>query len=104
MTYKSDLGFMTYVTPASLRGGRQADEAISTQGDIPGMHHAVWTAGSNSYTYDNNGNMTSAPNKLMTYDVENRMIKLETATETTLFTYDSGGSRIKKQSGANYTL
>jgi len=94
MTYKGDLGFMTY--------GEQ--KGLSPQGTVPiTAPHAVTTAGSNSYGYDPNGNMTSSPNKLMTYDVENRMIKLETSTETTLFTYDSGGSRIRKQTGATST-
>ena len=80
-------------------------KGLSPQGTVPiTAPHAVTTAGSNSYSYDPNGNMLAATNKLMAYDVENRMISLETSIGTTLFTYDTDGSRIKKQTGANYTL
>ena len=100
MTYKSDVGFFTY--SLSPEGGEgEGEGAITTQGQTPSMPHAVVTAGSNHYTYDNNGNMLSAPNKLMTYDVENRLVSVETSTETALFTYDTDGSRIKKQTNSN---
>lgn len=74
---------------------------ITQQGQTPNIPHAVRTAGSNNYTYDLNGNMRTSPSKLMSYDIENRMISVETSTETTNFTYDVDGSRIKKQTGTN---
>jgi len=69
---------------------------ITTKGQPPPMPHAVITAGSNNYSYDTNGNMLSAPNKLMTYDAENRLIKIEQSSTITTFTYDADGSRISR--------
>ena len=96
MTRKSDVGTMTY-------GSAGHPSPVTSQGGIPPMPHAVMTAGSGNYTYDVNGNMVSAPGRLMTYDVENRMVKLEEPTATTFFTYDADGSRIKKTTGSNST-
>jgi len=71
-----------------------------TQGTMPPMPHAVTTAGSNSYIYDENGNMVSARGggllKDFTYDAENRLIEVNNAGLVTTFQYNHAGKRIKK--------
>jgi RHS repeat-associated protein len=54
--------------------------------------HAVYQAGSNTYQYDNNGNMTSSPGKTLTYDYDNRPVSISGTT----FVYDFSGQRVKK--------
>ena len=76
MLYKSDVGVMTY----GLNAGP----------------HALTSAGGYSYTYDANGNMVSGKNKTMEYDLENRLTKVIEPTQTTGFTYDGDGGRVKK--------
>ncbi len=52
-----------------------------------------------SYTYDTRGNMASGMNHLnsMTYDAENRLIKVQTAGSIdTYYQYDSTGQRVRK--------
>ncbi len=70
ITYNSQLGSYTYGTKP----------------------HAVIQAGTNSYQYDANGNMTNRPNQTITYDYDNRPI----AINGTTFIYDYAGQRIKK--------
>lgn len=81
MTYKSDLGVMTY--------GQNAGP------------HAVTFAGGYSYQYDANGNMIIGKNKTLSYDAENRLIQVNALGAITSFTYDCDGERIKKASGSN---
>lgn len=54
--------------------------------------HAVIQAGTNTYTYDANGNMITRPGQTITYDYDNKPI----AINATTFVYDYSGSRIKK--------
>jgi RHS repeat-associated protein len=54
--------------------------------------HAVYQVGSNSYGYDANGNMTSAPGKTLTYNYDNRPSSINSTT----FVYDYSGHRVKK--------
>jgi len=56
----------------------------------------VKTAGSNTYTYDANGNMDSAGTRTFLYDHENRVTKITDTGVTTDFTYDGDGGRVKK--------
>ncbi len=66
--------------------------------------HAVTTAGSNSYTYDANGNMlTGAGRTFNSYDFENRPTSITSAGQTTTFVYNGDGGRVKKQTGSNVT-
>jgi YD repeat-containing protein len=66
--------------------------------------HAVTTAGSNSYTYDANGNMlTGAGRTFNSYDFENRPTTITSGGQTTTFTYDGDGGRVKKQTGSTVT-
>ncbi|MFA6281950.1 MAG: RHS repeat-associated core domain-containing protein, partial [Candidatus Omnitrophota bacterium] len=76
MTYKSDLGVMTY--------GQSAGP------------HAVTTAGSYSFTYDANGNMTSGKGKTYVYDVENRLKSVDCGLSTESYSYDGDGGRVRK--------
>jgi RHS repeat-associated protein len=63
--------------------------------------HAVTTAGSNSYTYDANGNMSTGAGRTFTYDFENRPTTIVSGGQTTTFTYDGDGGRVKKQTGSS---
>jgi len=57
--------------------------------------HAVTSAGSYSYQYDANGNMTSGKNKTLEYDVENRIIRITQPDAVASFMYDGDGGRVK---------
>ncbi|MEK6714818.1 MAG: LamG-like jellyroll fold domain-containing protein, partial [Candidatus Omnitrophota bacterium] len=90
MTYKSDVGVMTY-----------GSTSLTTGGFI--QPHALTSAGGYSYQYDANGNMTVGKNKTMQYDAENRLVKVDTyavagglrvGEETYL--YDGDGGRVRK--------
>ena len=56
--------------------------------------HAVYQAGSNTYSYDANGNMISAPGKTITYNYDN----MQSSINSTTFVYDYSGQRVKKNS------
>jgi RHS repeat-associated protein len=56
--------------------------------------HAVIQAGTNTYQYDANGNMTQRPNQTITYDYDNRPVSINRTT----FIYDYSGQRVKKNS------
>jgi hypothetical protein len=57
--------------------------------------HAVTAAGSNSYAYDDAGNMLSGAGRTMTWDGQNRLAEAATATATTAYAYAPDGDRIK---------
>ncbi|MBN1521804.1 MAG: hypothetical protein JW928_04660 [Candidatus Aureabacteria bacterium] len=76
MTYKSDIGVMTY-------------------GEGAGPH-AVTYADGYSYLYDANGNMTSGRNRQMEYDCENNLISVTAGSQVTRFSYDGDGGRVQK--------
>jgi RHS repeat-associated protein len=57
--------------------------------------HAVTSAGTNSYGYDSNGNMTNRNGQAMAYDYENRLI----SSGNTSFVYNYKGMRAEKTSG-----
>ncbi|MFZ1991549.1 MAG: RHS repeat-associated core domain-containing protein, partial [Alphaproteobacteria bacterium] len=54
--------------------------------------HAVTQAGSNSYSYDANGNMQTRNGGTITYDYDNRPASIG----STAFVYDYSGQRVKK--------
>jgi RHS repeat-associated protein len=70
--------------------------------------HAVKTAGSNSYTYDNNGNMLARAEGGVTYnhawDVENRLVSVSATGVSVTFTYDGDGRRVKKTENGVTTI
>ncbi len=47
------------------------------------MAHTVLTAGASTFTYDDTGNMLSGAGRTLTYDGENRLVEVVTATATT---------------------
>lgn len=57
--------------------------------------HAVLSAGGNNYTYDGVGNMLTGAGRTLTYDGQNRLVEVVTATATTAYDYGPDGSRIK---------
>ena len=65
--------------------------------------HAVATAGSNTYSYDANGNLTSGAGRTLTYNLENKPVTVTTAGQTTTFVYDGDGERVKKNAGSTTT-
>ncbi|MES2436602.1 MAG: RHS repeat-associated core domain-containing protein [Patescibacteria group bacterium] len=56
--------------------------------------HAVTAIGSDTYAYDNNGNLTSAPGITNLWDYRNRLTQ-SVATSTVTYAYDHANSRIK---------
>ncbi len=84
MTYKSDVGVMTYGVNAGP--------------------HALTSAGGYTYQYDANGNMVSGKNKTITYDTENRLLEVNELGIITSFLYDGDGGRVKKTTGLNSTV
>jgi len=57
--------------------------------------HAPTTIGGVSYTYDNNGNVTSYGTTTVTWDYRNRITKIVGSGATTTFTYDINNERIQ---------
>jgi RHS repeat-associated protein len=84
MTYKSDVGVMTY--------GQNAGP------------HALTSAGGYSYQYDANGNMISGRNKTLSYDAENRLLEVNESGIITSFLYDGDGGRVKKTTASGSTI
>jgi len=74
MTYNSRVGNYTYGTKP----------------------HAVTQAGADTYTYDNNGNMTGGAGRTFTYDYDNRATSIVKAGAATISVYDASGIRVKK--------
>ena len=65
--------------------------------------HAVSTAGANSYTYDNNGNLTGGAGRTLTWNIENKPLTVVQGGTTTTFVYDGDGGRVKKIVGTTTT-
>ena len=72
--------------------------------------HAVSVAGTNSYSYDLNGNMTSGAGRSFDYDFQNKPTCIamsappcSSSATKTMFVYDGAGARVKKTVGANST-
>jgi YD repeat-containing protein len=64
---------------------------------VPGTLR-LQTAPSGSFGYDNNGNMTSAPNATFTYTPDNMLQTASTTRGTATYKYDADGWRAKKES------
>jgi len=56
-----------------------------------------------SYSYDNNGNLTSDSTWTHTWDYNNRLTQSGGATATTTYAYDHTGQRIKYSDGTTKT-
>lgn len=74
-----------------------------TSGPTSVRPHAVTTAGSNSYTYDGNGNMTAGSGRSFTYNLENKPLTITIGGQTTTFVYDGDNGRVKKVVGTTTT-
>ena len=66
--------------------------------------HAVTMAGTSTYGYDANGNMTSrqtaGSNQALVYDYDNRVSSLTVGAVTTSYVYDFQGARAQKSTNA----
>ncbi len=65
--------------------------------------HAVTAAGSNTYTYDKNGNMLTGAGRTYTWNLENKPLTTVQGGTTTTFVYDGDGGRVKKIVGSTTT-
>jgi RHS repeat-associated protein len=66
-------------------------------GDPPGPHAITATQNGLAYDYDDNGNMTRhAAGDLYTWDFEDRLTRVQTATTDTRCVYDYAGQRVLK--------
>ncbi|MCO6452041.1 MAG: RES domain-containing protein [Caldilineales bacterium] len=80
-----------------------------TTGTPSPKSHAVSQAGSNTYSYDCNGNMTgrtvSGIGYTLTYDAENRLTQVnQGGTVQAIFVYDGDGNRVQATVGGVTTL
>ncbi len=93
---KTGVGAYTYGTQA----GDCPEGALSKP-------HAVVTAGSNTYCYDQNGHLrrrkSGATTYTLTYDAENRLIGVSGGTSAS-FVYDGDGRRVKATFGTETTV
>jgi RHS repeat-associated protein len=61
------------------------------------------SVGSDSFSYDDNGNLTSDGHQSYTYDAENRLVTAVVDGQTTQYTYDAAGRRIRKNVAGQIT-
>ncbi len=81
----------------SKTGNILTNSRVGTYSYNPLPHpRAVKTAGSNTYTYDANGNMITRNGSTIAYDYDNRPSSITTGSVTTSFVYDYKGARVKK--------
>lgn len=83
----------------------QMGTAAYTYGD-PAHVGAVTSDGTNTYTYDANGNMiTKSGGWTYTYDAQNRLTKImQNTTTMEQYSYDAFGKRVKRIEGTNVYL
>lgn len=86
ITNKSDVGDYTYA------GTNYANP------------HAATSINGVTYTYDNNGNLTSYGTTTLEWDYNNRLISSGNGVSTTTYGYDHTGQRVKKTSGGVSTI
>lgn len=89
ITNKSDVGSYSYAGT-----GYANPHAVTSIGD--GM-------ATTTYSYDNNGNLTSAGAFAYTWDYRNRLTQVATGTATTTFGYDYNNDRVFKGNGVATT-
>jgi len=66
--------------------------------------HAVTSDGTNTYTYDANGNMLSGAGRAFTWNYSNKPATIVKDGTTVDFSYGPGGERVKKAWGDNYKI
>ncbi|MFZ1402224.1 MAG: hypothetical protein WAW03_03985, partial [Anaerolineae bacterium] len=96
-------GNLTSKAGVSYTYGAQAADCPDGILTLLGKPHAVVTAGSNSYCYDQNGNMRrrkiGASTYTLGYDAENRLTSVSGAA-TASFLYDADGARVQATFGS----
>jgi RHS repeat-associated protein len=89
-TYTQSFGF-------DVAGRMTAQTGVGSYAYGAATHpHAVTTAGTNTYAYDANGNLTAGAGRTLSYDLDHRPVAITAAGATTTFTYDAQGQRVKK--------
>ncbi|MBQ9435392.1 MAG: hypothetical protein IJU33_04625, partial [Bacteroidales bacterium] len=66
--------------------------------------HTVQTVGGTNYQWDANGNMVNDGGSILAWDEENRLKKVSKTAMEIFFSYDAGGERFYKNSGAKTTM
>jgi RHS repeat-associated protein len=82
----NEIGNMTYNSRVSTSNYIYWKDVFGTK------PHAVYQAGSNTYQYDANGNVSARNGVTIIYDYDNRPTNIGSTT----FTYDFSGQRVKK--------
>lgn len=93
----SSIGNLTGMATSS------ATTSYSYAGTSHANPHAPTTIGSGSYSYDNNGNLTSGGGFTNTWDWRNRLTQTVKGT-TTRYMYDHTFERVKYQAGTDTTI
>jgi RHS repeat-associated protein len=97
LTYAyNQIGNMTCNSQISSCNATSPNYTYPASGASSIRPHAVSQAGSNTYTYDPNGNMLSGASRTMIYDSQNRPTSMMVGSTTTTMVYDYSGERMKK--------
>ena len=99
----NQIGNMTCNSRISACSAASPNYSYPSSGPSSIRPHAVTQAGTNTYSYDANGNMTSGAGKTISYDQENRPISIDYAGNITAMAYDYSGDRVKKAFGSTTT-
>jgi RHS repeat-associated protein len=77
---------------------KTVDSVTETYNYISGSNKLDTVDGTTSYTYDNNGNITNIGNRVLIYNQNNRLIRVEeNSTPLGEYTYNALGQRILKE-------
>lgn len=79
-----------------LSGGTKGSWNRNGRGNQPGPH-AVTSVGTRQFTYDGNGNMTTADGMTYTWDFKDRLVAVEDDTMRAEYVYDYTDRRIVKR-------
>ncbi len=92
----------TYTYSVTGNINSKSDVGSYTYGDI--HPHAVTSANSITYTYDDNGSLTGDGTWTHTWNNRNQVSSSDDGTDSIDFEYDEGGRRITKDDGTTATL
>lgn len=106
-----DLNRLTQAVHAPSSGGSDFFYSYNAIGNITSFNgatynysgagkanpHAVTSIGAGSYTYDDNGNIVSAPGKSYLFNWQNQMTSVYDGTNIVTFAYDENGERFLYQ-------
>uniref|UniRef100_UPI000FCA820E SpvB/TcaC N-terminal domain-containing protein n=1 Tax=Pseudidiomarina mangrovi TaxID=2487133 RepID=UPI000FCA820E len=97
LTQKSDYASsMSYGSAGKTNSGNAGPNAVLSATLVGG--------GTASFTYDNNGNLTSGAGKSITYNAMNKPTHITAGSTTVSFWYDANWQRYKKAIGSSKTL